>query len=935
MKTKLQIIFFLCVLPLTGLIAQTIPQKDSLPDLPLDSLRGIRPDSIRLPGRPAYDPTRAFPSPTASRTDSIRSQIKYSDDALDEPLDYNARDSQWIDGKNQVVYLYGAAEVKYEKLVLKADYIVLDLKDNIATAEGLPDSLGKMSGTPEFDDGSQQFSAKRLRYNFKSGKGIIYDGTTKQNDLYLLGSRSKYIAKDEEKKREDDNVFTSGAILTTCNHPNPHFGIRSKRIKVVPDKVAIVGPSNLEIAGVATPIVLPFGFFPISDQPQTGLLQGDFDVSQTLGFGLQNWGWYFPLSDRYDLELRGDIYSRGTYRLNGRLRYKKRYKYNGSFNLRFSDIRRLPSGSIEAVHDRSFGIDWQHNQDPNAHPRRTFSGTLRFQTNDYQSTNLNDPDAALENIISSNLNYDLTFPDKPYTFSASFSHSQNTATRRVQVDFPNLNFQVQTLYPFRRKKSTDGEEKWFEKIGLRYTSRMQNTMVGTDTTFFTQQTLEEAQVGVKHDVDLNANFNVLKYFTLSPSINYDESWYFNYLEKEFDPTLTIDSMPVFLDPSDKDPAFYELDTVGYGNVEDIIKYGFRQVRLFNANINLTTRIFGTLLFKKGALRGLRHVMTPRIGLTFTPDYTRDFFNYYRTVDTDVRPDENVPLQYSIFERNIFDRPNDRGRVMNLTYGIKNLFEGKYYSKKDSTEKKFKILNNIDLDGSYNFAADSVKFSEVRFNGSGNFFRGLTRFSFTMVLDPHAVGEDGMTRINKSWFSETGRFLRFVNANFTFSNDLSFKKIKELIRGKEERQGGEAAANRNGGSRGGPPGSLGQSAREPERSFLSWFEDFTISHEFRLGIERLNDGSDTILIRTNNIRARGSLQLTKNWRLDIRNLSYDLKSGTLTYPSLGFSRNLHCWEMNMLWTPSRNTYTFTLRVKPGSLGFLSVPWKRNNQDGRFR
>ncbi|MEM9823887.1 MAG: putative LPS assembly protein LptD, partial [Bacteroidota bacterium] len=885
MKTKLQITFFLLFVLLTSLSAQTIPQKDTLSNISTRPKLSVPSDSTLLASRPIR--------PRPSR-DSAKAKVKYSEDALEEPVDFEARDSQWIDAKNREVHLFGAAKVTYEQLVLTADYIVLNLDENIATAEGLPDSLGRMSGTPEFDDGSQKFNAKKLRYNFKSGKGIIYDGTTQQNDLFLLGQKTKYISKNNEKEeleKKEDVVYTSGATLTTCNHSKPHFGFRCKKIKIVPDRVAIAGPSNLEIAGVATPIVIPFGFFPISKQKQTGLLQGDFDISQTLGFGLQQWGWYFPLSDQYDLVLRGDIYSRGSFRINGQMNYKKRYKFNGSFNLFFSNLRVEPSNSIETVSDRSFRIAWRHNQDQNAHPTRNFSGSLNFQTNDNQSRNLNDPDAVLENIIGSNLNFTQRFPDKPFTLTASFNHSQNTATRSVRVDFPTVNFQTQTLQPFKSKKPAAGNrEKWFEKISVRYSSRMQNTLTGTDTTFFSQETLQDAQFGIKHDIDVDANFNAFKYFTLTPSVSIDENWYFNFLERQLDPTLTIDSTEIFAEPGSEEVIGFELDTVGYGTVEDMIRFGFKPLHLFNVRLDLTTRIFGTLLFKKGPLRGLRHVIAPTIGLAFTPDYTSDFFGYFRTVDTDVREfdDDRDIQQYSIFEQNIFDRPSNAGKTLNITYGFNNLFEGKYYSKKDSTEKKFKILNRVNVNGRYNLAADSVRFSAISVSGNGNFFKGITTLNFNMSFDPHELAEDGTTRINKLVISERGKLFRFVNANFNLSSSFTVKKLRELIRGKSQTTGGNAGGNRDG-----PPGQGNRGVQVEDVPILDWIENFSIRHELRFSVNRISD-RDTFQITTNNIRIQGNLQLTKNWRLDIRNISYDIKSKQFTFPSLGFSRDLHCW-----------------------------------------
>ncbi len=916
-------------------MAQIVPQSDSLKVKEgWKILPNSKSDSTGIRKRPMIprnykDSIAASRSVMPSSSSPLPTGVKYADDALDEPLDYSARDSQRFEAKNQVVHLYGAAEVKYQDLILKADYIVFNLKDNIAIAEGMPDSTGRIAGKPDFNDGTQEFKANKLKYNFKTQKGIIYDAKSKQNDLYVLGSKTKYIGEKEQKEKKNDVVYTSGSVLTTCNHPEPHFGIRANKIKIVPNDIAVVGPSNIEIAGIGTPLYLPFGFFPISDKKHSGLVRGEWQFSDQLGFGLTRWGWYFPMGETRDLTVRADLYLRGSFHVYADMNYKKRYKYNGSLTLDFGNNRVDEIGGYGIVNNQSMGIRWSHNQDARAHPTRKFSGNVNIQTNLNQARNNNDANSRLQNSLSSNITYSQSFVDKPYSLTASFNHSQNTRTRAVTVNFPNVRFNVRTLYPFRKPKGKGGKEKWYEQISLKYDAEMKNRFVTTDTTLFSKQTLEDAQFGIRQKISSGTSFKIFKYFSLNPSVNATEVWYGQYLEKEFDPTLDIDTMLIYTDPLDSTLTKLEFDTTGYGSVNDLVRFGFKPLHLFNSSISINTQVFGTALFKKGWLRGLRHQMTPSVSLNYTPNYTADFFNYFRNVRTDTRDEFDRQDQYSVFDNGVFDRPSSNGKVMGLTYSIGNRFEAKYYSKKDSTEKKFIFFNSINVNGGYNFAKDTLKFSDVNITGNTTIIKSVSNFRFRARLSPYALNDAGTGPVNKYWWDENKKPLRFVDLNFSLSTGMTVRKLRDLISGKnEKRSAGGAKKDKTSKGR---PNASGRSDRSaaPE-SFLDWFDNFRISHEFRANVRRV-DGRDTFIVTTNSIRTGGTIRLTKNWNLNIGNLSYDFKSKEFVYPALGFSRDLHCWDLSVQWYPRNNIYSFSLKVKPGSLGFLQVPWGRNRFD----
>ena len=901
-------------------IAQVEPSVDSLtvPELPLES-----PDTIpTVPTDSMLTPPADTIPPTADSTGNDFSQITFSKDSLDAPVDYNAVDSMIYDISNKQIHLFGQAEVVYTTISLKADHIVLNWETSIVEAEGMPDSTGQLSGIPEFQDGDQMFKAERMRYNFQTKKGVVYDVTTTQSDIVVHGRKSKFVSSEEsvgDSTKTNDFIYSSDAIFTTCNHDEPHFGIHSKKQKVIPNKLVVVGPSNLEIMGVPTPLWLPFGFFPITQGRKSGLLfPRDYEYSQQLGFGIRDIGWFFPLGDHFNLSLTGNIYLKGAWGINAYSQYKKRYKYNGNLRLGY-DVRRSEDNEGVVTKNRSFGITWSHNQDRTAHPSVTFGGSVNLQTNNFQSRVYNDANSVLQNQLNSNIRFQKSWPDKPINLTASFSHSQNTQTQNVTINFPTVNFQTQTLYPFKRKVRSGGE-KWYETITLRYQGEMRNQFQAKDTALFTQQTLKDAQYGIKHDITSGTSFKLLKYFSLNPGVSYKEVWYFNSLDRVFDPTLEIEIDTIY--NADSTSVSYERDTISYGSVEDLRKFGFESYREFSASLGLNTQIFGTLLFKKGWLRGLRHVVKPSISMNFSPDYLNPNLGYIDSVQTDVRfPDEFDT--YSIFQGNIFGAPPQRGRQMALSYSLNNIVEAKYFSKKDSTEKKLKLFNNILVGGSYNFMADSLKWSPVSMSGTTRLLKGVSTLSLRATFDPYVQGEDGR-RINRTTWREEGKLIRFDQASANLNTRITVGKIRALFQGKEEEVVEDLREDEE---------DRRQRKKIEETDFLSLFENFSISHNLSMTLERLPDGRDTFELRTNSINMRGQIQLTPNWNINIGNFGYDFVRKGFSYPSVGFSRDLHCWELGLNWAPTRGTYSFFIAVKPGSLDFIKIPYDRNNLDAR--
>lgn len=849
--------------------------------------------------------------------------VQLSKDALEAPVKYACSDSMISDIKNKKVYLYGDAVVTYTTINLDADFLIFDMASNIVTAEGLPDSLGNMAGFPHFKDGEQEFTAKRMRYNFKTKKGIVYDVTTEQQGIIIHGARSKFEQKEAKDTSEtvDNVIYSKDAIFTTCTSDEPHFGIRSRKQKIVAGKLVIVGASNLEIMGIPTPLWLPFGMYPITDQKKAGLIfPNEYGYNNRWGMGINGIGWFLPINDYFNLSLTGKAYVKGIWGVTAASTYKKKYKYSGSFTFGFLHDRTENLETALYESNNSFSINLSHRQDPKAHPTVSLGGSINFQLNGFSKKNSDDPRQVIDNnILTSNFNLSKKWRDKPISMTLGMSHTQNSATGDITVSLPTFTFRTQTLYPFKIKERT-GKERWYESITLQYSAEAKNTMSGKDSTFFTNETLKNAIYGARQKASSGTSMRVLKYFNLTPSISYEEVWNFKRLNKAFLPGLEVDTTIL---PN----GTMELDTTRYGQIKIDTLAGFAAYRTVRMGASLNTTLFLTKKFR-GRLRGFRHVMKPSVNFNFSPDYTTEKLGWYREVEDVYDPTKSN--RYSVFQGGVYGTPASSGKQMTIGYSIGNTFEGKYFSKQDSIEKKFKIFRTLSLSGNYNFAAqDSFYWSRVSLSGNNSFFKGMTTMSFNASFDPYVnvLGEttSGNLRLERTHelnWNKSKKPLQFLNAHLSLTTNLTAKKIKAWITGEDNsKSSGKDQQKKN---------------FIQEDNFFDLFDNFRISHNFGMDFTRMPTERglvDTLIITTNAIDMNGGIKLTDNWNLNIGRIGYDFRSKKITYPSLGFSRDLHCWEMGMNWAPQRGSYTFYIRVKPGPLDFLEIPHNRNFRDGQ--
>lgn len=898
--------------------------------------------------------------------------VPISPDAFSSNARYGADHKTFFDPRKNLVYLYGNAFVEYEQFSIRnADYIEVDLNENIATARILPDSLkhligntvydtvvaqvedtlvqedydnlyyeddlvdgveidpftgepvepgldtrqaqpvegggalpGHKPGTPVFSDGINEFDASEMRYNFKTGKGKVYEAVTFQSNLYIHGTETKFI---ESKDPNDtiQTIYNKHAIFTTCNAPHPHFGIWSNKQKIVPNKEVIVGPSNLQIMGIPTPLVLPFGFYPIVPDAKEGLIVPSYEYSQQWGFGLRGIGWYQPISDHMNATARGDIYFNGSWLIDVQSNYRKRYKYNGGFSVSFSNRIQELDQSLEKQKNRTFAVRWNHAQDQAAHPYQNFSASVNFTTGGFDKLNYNQADRVLNNNTSSQISFRREFPGTPFSMTANVSHSQNSNNRSVSFTLPSFDLRMRSLQPFKRKQRV-GAEKWYEKILLTYNASFDNRIQTTDTTIFQPELWKSQKYGAQHQVGMNASYQLFRYISVTPSVNLNERWYFDRIHKEFllDPVIELDTMMTV-----DNQLIITRDTVSYGRVLQDTTTGFFPVHDLGASLNFQTALYYTKLSSKGWFRGFRHVAKPSVSLSFKPDYLNSPWNYTDTLNRIDRGPDYLE-RYSLYEEGIYGAPSTSPGNFSVSYSLRNVLEAKIWNKKDSTANKISLFKTFDFSGTYNPRADSLKFSMINFNANTTFFKGITYFRFTTQLDPYAL-DDQNRRIDRFYY-ETGKgLLRFNGINASLSSNMTIGEIRALL------------------SRPQTEGESDDGNQAPRQS-QGLLDNFRVSHEIRFVWDPRRD-RDVFSLSTNNIRLSGNIDLSENWGIRVGNFGYDFQRKQLTYPDFGFTRDLHCWQLSFSWQPTRGTFLFNIRVKNAPLDFIDLPYKRGIQD----
>lgn len=813
-------------------------------------------------------------------------------DSLDEeedvePLEhqviYNARDSIRYETKGNKIYLFGDGYVLYEDMNLKAEFIEIDNEKNTITAYGKTDSLGNNIGNPIMKAEGQESSAKKIIYNLKTKKGKIYDIMTKEGDLVLKGS--------EVKKDSNNVVYMKNLKCIPCEFEDSRTLFRAKRAKIIPDDKIVTGPMYLEIAGVPTPLGLPFGFFPNTKKRHSGILIPFYGSSDALGFYLKDGGFYWGINDKTDMAIRGDIYGNGSWGLRTLNNYLVNYKYNGSLSLGYSEFRNgekeVPSTYSK---QRDISISWRHNQDLKNNPTIRFSSDVNVRTSKYNKLNAQNTGQYLTNTFQSNITFAKTF--KVGTLGVNARHDQNTQTKRMNISFPELTFNINRFYPFKNENRV--KQNPIDKIGISYLLEARNSLSGADTSIFKGNIGDSLKYGFRHTLPISTNITVLKYFTLTPALNLSAVMYTKTTLKEFN----IDSNRV------------------YSTVNNNFSTGYDA----NFNTSLSTKLFMDYVFKSKRLKQIRHLLIPSLAYTYRPDFGKEQYGFWKEIATDV-PYVYRGGKYSIFENGIFSGPV-QGTQNSLGVNLNNNLEAKIRKKTDTgyVFNKVTLLQNLSFSGSYNFAADSFNMSFVSMTGRTKIWKYFDLI-FNSTFDPYystvntytlnGVAYESTYRTSRYLLDENGRVADFRSGNIAINAAFSSNMITSRAKKPDLTNGAErgAAAPTN-------------TAQAQEK--LPWSLNIYYNVNYTKVLEKVKD------IQTLNFS--GDVGITKYWKLGVTS-GYDFSNRNLSYTSINLYRDLKCWEARIDWVPFgfRKSYSLTINLKTSMLSDVKIPRQRQWYD----
>ena len=835
-------------------------------------------------------------------TDSIKKDSAKTKKAfLDGKVKYKAKEFTKIDQKKKNILLYDTAELYYQDVELKSGIILLDYEKDEVYAGRIKDSTGKYTQFPNFKQGANVVEPDSIRFNFKTKKAIIWNSRSDQGEFKIKAALTK--------KENDSVYFLKGARFTTSKDvDNPEYYFQTNKVKFVPGKKVVTGLTNMVIANVPTPIALPFAFFPMTKETSiSGILLPSYNDSNTRGFSLQNGGYYFALSDQYDLTVLGDYYTNGSYGMRFESNYAKRYNYRGNVNIRFENLITSERGFPDYSKQNIYNIQWSHSRDAKANPNSSFSASVNLGSSTFfrQSINQNNIGSNLNNTLNSSVSYSRIFtgsgPQSRLAITAT--HSQNTQTQQIDMTLPTLQYSVDRVYPFVKK---DGVRKgFFKNINLQYDLSASNSFTTTDSLFFRPQMFENARVGFQHSIPLNTNFKLFKYFSATSAVNYREVWYLKTIDRQFD--------------------------TNQNKVVDTQVNGFDAFRTYSFSSSIGTTVYGTFNFKKNKrIQAIRHVMRPSVSYGYTPSFEK----YYDTYAAD--GSGTMVKEYSRFEGGIYGAP---GNVNSNSVGfdLSNTFEAKV-TDKDSTKteaKKIMLLNNLNLSTSYDFNADgkrTLAWTPVRVSGGTQFFDNKMNLNFGATLDPYAVDNSGQ-RINKFNIDNGGSLFRMSSANMTINYSLASSPNKKTNRSNN------SETIRNGGREDdlfGKPitGNIQRSMfddeetddkKESESDFfnytLPW--DMTFAYALTYG----NNNRENKIIG-NSIMISINADLTPKWKTGI-STGYDFVQKGVTFTQLRFERDLLSWRMDFNWTPFGNNanWGFFIGIKSGVLS--DIKWDKRS------
>ncbi len=848
--------------------------------------------------------------------DSIRadSLMRARSNGIDAPVKYSAEDSLVYDAESGTAYLYGNSKVDYENMKLSSDKVHMNLDKSTVRATGTADSTaeGGIKGKPVFTMGKDEYKSDTMAFNFKSKKGLIKGIYTEQQEGFLSG---------EVGKRDSTGaVYLQHGRYTTCDKPHPDFYIALSRAKVRPGKDVVFGPAYLVVADVPLPLAIPYGFFPFSKKYSSGFIMPSYGDESDRGFYLRDGGYYFAISDKWDLKLLGEIYTKGSWGVSAASNYRKRYRYSGSFLFSYQDSKTGDKGLPDFAEQESFKIQWSHRQDPKANPYSSLAASVNFATSSYERNNLNsmyNPQTLTQSTRTSSVSWSTGFSSIGLSLSATTNLSQNMRTSSIQITLPDLNISLSRFYPFKRKHLV-GKERWYEKISMSYTGQLANSISTTEDKILHSNLIKDWKNAFQHTIPVQANFTLFNYINVTPSFNFTDRMYSKKVTRGWDNTLQKEVVR---------------DTT----------YGFHNVYNWSMSVGASTKLYGFWMPNRklfgDKIQAIRHVITPQVTFSYSPNFGARRYGYYDSYQyTDASG--NVKLvEYSPYQDELYSVPGKYKTEM-ISWDVSNNIEMKIKSDKDTTGyKKISIIDELGASMSYNAAADYHRWSDLSMRLRLKWWKNYT-FSMNAQFATYAYELDanGKPYVGNHTEWGYGRLPRFQGMSQNFSFTLNPEKLKKWFGRKDDKDDDKVSVDSDG-----PDTNIesnmdddlekGKYAAKKKRGNIAETDDdgymsFNMPWSLTIGYgitmrENTAGRFNTKTMRypykfTQTLNFSGNIRISDGWNINFSS-GYDFENHAMSMTTASLSRDLHCFNMSASVVLAPYTsYNFTFRCNAATL-----------------
>ena len=847
------------------------------------------------------------------RQDSIQ---RAKSNGIEAPVEFSAEDSLVYDATSKTAFLYGKSKVDYQNMKLASDKVAMGLDSNIVRATGSPDSTVEkgLKGTPVFSMGKDKYESDTMAFNFKTKKGLINNVYTEQEDGFLRGKKAK--------RNGEGVVYIEHGRYTTCDLPHPDFYISLSRAKVRPGKDVVFGPAHLVVADVPVPLAIPYGFFPFSKHYSSGFIMPTYGDESTRGFYLRDGGYYFAINDKWDLKLLGEIYTKGSWGISAASNYKKRYRYSGSFFFSYQNTKTGDKGMPDYAESTSFKLQWQHRQDQKANPFSTLSASVNFASSSYETNNLTsmyNPQAMTQSTRSSSVNWSTGFSSLGLTLSTETNILQNMRDSSVTVTLPELNVSMSSFYPFKRKKAV-GSPRWYEKIQVKYTGRLSNSIVTKENRLFKSNLVKDWRNGMQHTIPIQGNFTLFKYINVTPNVNFVDRMYTSKVERSWDVEQQKEVC----------------DTL----------HGFYNVYNWSLGISASTKIYGFWTPSRkifgDKISAIRHVISPGVSFSYAPDFGSSRYGYWKTyLKTDANGNVSL-VDYSLYQGQLFGTPS-QGKSGTITMSLSNNLEMKVKSDKDSTGyKKISLIDNLGLSMSYNTAAKVRPWSDLSMDIRLRWWKNYT-FNMHAVFATYAyeLDENGRPYVGTHTEWGYGRFGRFLGFSQSFSLTLNPEKLKKWFGGgddsddkdsnNDDYEGRDTDIESNiddemeRGKNNAKKKNVGSNMAETDNDGYMLF-NMPWSLTLGYGITMRENTSGEFNKKTmrypykfsHTLNVAGNVRISDGWNINIMS-GYDFENHALSMTTASLSRDLHCFNMScsVVLAPYKS-YNFSFRCNAATL-----------------